>query len=146
MEKVIFKSQSQKKDRSKGVNPFNLLVQFSMLALSLFLMYNIAKSIQITTLKLEILKQAEREVDQLRIENVDLILQKGTFQSDDYIETEARNRLNYSKNGEILFVIPDSTIKVAQEELGRILSGREDSIVQPRSVWEQWYDFFLLGV
>lgn len=117
-----------------------------MLALSLFLMYNIVKSIQITTLKLEILKQAEQEVDQLRIENVDLILQKGTFQSDDYIETEARNRLNYSKNGEILFVIPDSTIKVAQEELDRILSGQEDSVVEPRSVWEQWYDFFLLGV
>jgi hypothetical protein len=97
-------------------------------------------------LKLEILKQAEREVDQLRIENIELILQRGTFQSDDYIETEARNRLNYSKNGEILFVIPESTIKVAGRELERILSDKGQSAVQPKTVWEKWYDFFLLGV
>jgi cell division protein FtsB len=146
MEKVIFRSKKEKREVGGAINPLNILVQFSLLAISLFLLYNIARSIQITTLKLEILKQAEREVDQLRVENIELILKKGTFQSADYIETEARNRLNYSQKGEILFVIPDSSMDSAALELERILSGAEQAEAIKRAVWEKWYDFFLLGV
>jgi cell division protein FtsB len=146
MEKVMFRSKREKKATSDKANPFNILVQFSLLGLSMFLLYNIVRSVQITTQKLEILKQAESEVDRLRIENVELILRKDTFQSDDYIETEARNRLNYSKNGEVLFVIPESTIEVAQAELERILTGKGQVEEKSRSVFEEWYDFFIIGV
>ena len=146
MDNVVFRSNKPSEKASGSGGLIRGMINLSLVGLSLFLLYNIGRSVQIATLKLEILRKAEREVDELRIENVELILRKDTVQAQDYIETEARNRLNYSQDGEILFVISDPVMEQASVELEEILTGREDEGVITRETWEQWYDFFLLGV
>ncbi len=145
MDELVFSRRKAKKTRSEGSVVLKWLVSAAFISLSLFLFYNIFRSIQITAAKLEILNRAEKEVDELRVENIRLIMEKHTVQSPDYVETEARNRLNYSQEGEILFVIPDSVMNSAGEELEGILS-ESDSADGSKEVWRLWFDFFLLGV
>lgn len=145
MDDVVFKRRVNRAVAKSDSGALKMVVNLGFLVLSFFLFYNIFRSIQITGAKLEILNRAEKEVDSLRVENIRLILEKDTVQSPDYIETEARNRLNYSKDGEILFIIPDSVLELAKEELEVIISG-EKGEVEEKEIWKQWYDFFLFGV
>ena len=108
------------------------------------LLYNIVKSSIITSGKLEILNQAEKEVSDLRLNNLDLIVLTEYMTSNEYLETEARNRLNLSKKGEVSFVIPE-------EALGRGILTVEDIVEEKEVVsdtenWEVWRDFFVLGI
>lgn len=145
MDDVVFKRRVNRAVAKSDSGALKMVVNLGFLVLSFFLFYNIFRSIQITGAKLEILNRAEKEVDSLRVENIRLILEKDTVQSPDYIETEARNRLNYSKDGEILFIIPDSVLELAKEELEVIISG-EKGEVEEKEIWKQWCDFFLFGV
>lgn len=145
MDDVVFKRRVNRAVAKSDSGALKMVVNLGFLVLSFFLFYNIFRSIQITGAKLEILNRAEKEVDSLRVENIRLILEKDTVQSPDYIETEARNRLNYSKDGEILFIIPDSVLELAKEELEVIISGEKGG-VEEKEIWKQWYDFFLFGV
>jgi cell division protein FtsB len=60
---------------------------------------------------LEILNHAEKEVGDLRLDNLELLTLSEYMKSDEYLETEARNRLNLSGKGETVFVIPDEILK-----------------------------------
>ncbi len=144
MDKVEFKQS--KKIEQKSFDFVKFGVNFGLVVVSIFLLYNVFKSIELTTLKLGILKTAQSEVDELRVKNIELILQKETLQSSDYIETAVRNRLNYAENGDILFVIPESTLGVASERLDQILSEKGDTVVSDMSVVEIWYGFLIGGV
>ena len=110
------------------------------LILSGILFYNIVKSIIITTEKLEILNQAETEVADLRLSNLELILLEEYMTSDEYLETEARNRLNLGKEGEVSFVISDEMLERGKVLVNRVLVGEEH--INMVENWVVWYEFF----
>lgn len=149
MDRVMFKEK--KKASSPSVitpnkDAFFGLISIGIMVLSAFLIFNSLRSIQIAREKIEILNQAKKEVGDLRLKNITLILQKETIETDDYTETDIRNRLNYSKKGEVMFVIPDDIFASSLDRVNKILLDPDEQVKEVRSVWEQWYDLFVKGV
>jgi len=60
------------------------------------------------------------------------------------LETEARNRLNLSKKGEVAFVIPEEILEKGLLQVERILN--EDERVSDIENWRIWQDFFIVGI
>ena len=115
-----------------------------LIILSGILIYNITKSMIITSEKVQILSQAEKEVSDLRLDNLENLLLIEYMTSDEYLETEARNRLNLSKKGEVAFVIPEEILEKGLLQVERILN--EDERVSDIENWRIWQDFFIVGI
>jgi len=115
-----------------------------LIILSGILIYNITKSMIITSEKVQILSQAEKEVSNLRLDNLENLLLIEYMTSDEYLETEARNRLNLSKKGEVAFVIPEEILEKGLLQVERILN--EDERVSGIENWRIWQDFFIVGI
>lgn len=105
---------------------------------SIFLLYNVGKSIYQTNLKLQILQQAEREVENLRLENIELVMENDLVIEDEYIEAEARNRLNYGFDGETQLVIPDELLEDQNLD--------DQVVADDKSVLQEWVDFLIIGI
>ena len=115
-----------------------------LIILSGILIYNITKSMIITSEKVQILSQAEKEVSNLRLDNLENLLLIEYMTSDEYLETEARNRLNLSKKGEVAFVIPEEILEKGLLQVERVLD--EDERVFDIENWRIWQDFFIVGI
>ena len=115
-----------------------------LIILSIILFYNIVKSVIITSEKVEILSQAEREVSDLRLDNLEHLLLIEYMTSDEYLETEARNRLNLSKKGEVVFVIPEEMLEKGTLQIEGLLN--DDEVISNIENWKVWYDFFIKGI
>ncbi len=98
------------------------------------------------TQKLEILKQAEREVEELRLANLHLSIEMKDMSTDRYLEKEARDRLNFGAQGEVAFVIPTNVLDLAKEEVERIVAPSQESIYETGNNVDEWISFLLIGV
>jgi len=84
------------------------------------------------------------EVDELRLKNLELALLIEDIQGLEYLEIQARDRLNFAGEKEYVFVIPDATLAQADENLDRLLGNNQE---QPQDGgYEVWVDFFLNGI
>ena len=140
------KRKREKRNSVSSVSSFfnNFVAKMILLAISLFLFYNVGHSVNITVQRLDILKRAQVEVDSLRLKNLELDLLLGSMQSKEYLEVQARDRLNFAGEREYIFVIPENLFEEKEKELNKILY-REDK-KEERKVYEIWEDFFLKGV
>lgn len=148
MENVLFKEKRKIEKLVPSVTSggaLSTLISVGIIILSAFLIFNSLRSIQISREKIGILNQAQNEVSSLRLKNITLILQKETIETDDYTETDIRNRLNYSKKGEYIFVIPDAIYQESLKKVNQILAPAEKETVALK-VWEQWYYLFINGI
>lgn len=84
------------------------------------------------------------EVDSLRLRNLELDLLLSSMQNREYLEVQARDRLNFAGEREYVFVIPDNLFEEKESELNRILYGEVERNERP--VYEIWEDFFLRGI
>lgn len=151
MDRVIYKPKKDfiTNEEEKGKNPINSVignsfVKIVLIGVSLFLFYSIYNSVIITYQKIEISKHAREEVDKLRLENLKLALSLESMSSQEYIEVQARDRLNFSGSDEYIFVIPDSTLKSAQEQIQVFFSEPEEKT--NTLVYEVWIDFLKNGI
>lgn len=119
-----------------------------MVSLTAFLFYQAGKSIYLTSLKLIILDNAKTEVGELRLNNLKLILQNNRVLTEDYIQTESRDRLNYSEEGDVLFVIPDDIIDSQELEtyIESFMPGYSDSPQESSKTFAVWKDFLIKGI
>lgn len=137
-------SRNPRQGRSFNTKPWMTAgLQIAFILVSLFMVYNVVKSISLTNQKLQILSQAEQDVQQLRLENIRLYLEKNATSTDDYIEAEARNRLYYSRKGETQYVIPEAM-------LNRYLNSSAQSVIEGKiegnSTLQSWLLFFTQGI
>lgn len=151
MDRVIYKPKKDfiTNEEEKSKNPINSVIENSfvkivLIGVSLFLFYSIYNSVIITYQKIEISKHAREEVDKLRLENLKLALSLESMSSQEYIEVQARDRLNFSGSDEYIFVIPDSTLKSAQEQIQVFFSEPEEKT--DTQVYEVWIDFLKNGI
>jgi hypothetical protein len=93
--------------------------------------------------KLSLLKQAEREVEELRIENLKLSLQVEEAGSIENLEREARDRLNYGQENEIVFVIDEQLIDIGRREVQSIIYPEPEE--KEVDVLVEWIDFIVGG-
>jgi cell division protein FtsB len=121
-----------------------------MLAFISFFTYHLILSVDVANNKLKWVEIAQEEVNELRLENLKLILEKSEIVSIDYLEKEARDRLRYSGEGEVLFVIPAEVLNSEQiEEELRLAKGLPKKVeyTDTKEILDVWIDFlFVSGV
>lgn len=150
-------SQSIRVRRERGDNTHNesydlsflfdsILVKFLLLGVSVFILMSVYNSVNITIQKLDILKKAEKEVEDLRIQNLYLSINMKEMSTDKYLEKEARNRLNFGDTEEIVFVIPDTVMDQAEIDVTKVLDSDKGEIVRYGSTFSSWVEFLMKGI
>ena len=81
------------------------------------------------------LKLAEQKIEELQKEVASLTVKKEFYQSEEFIEQEARNKLNMVKEGETVVVLPSNLEEIFRE--------REKQPQTSLPNWRQWLDLFL---
>lgn len=152
MDKVIYRKgrefiQSSRQEKVK--RPIenitgNVFMKVAMIALSGFLLYNVYRSVVITREKMGISHQAREQVNELRVENLELALKLESMQSKEYLEVQARDRLNFSGSNEYLFVIPESLLDVGKERVAAFLYPPVKEPEDP--TYMVWFEFLKNGI
>ena len=133
---------------STNVSTFvSVALSLIFLGLAGLLIANSIKSVSSAYNRALLLDQAESEIEALRLRNLELIQEEKYVTSDPYVEGEARDRMLYSKDGEVLLVLPDDT-----EVLGESDSTIEDSTAEEVDQedllkgWDRWWSVIKNGV
>ncbi len=122
------------------------IFKISALAISAVILFSVFNSVKITIQKLEILKKAEQEVEDLRLTNLHLSIGIKDMSTDKYLEKEARDRLNFGGKGEIVFVIPESNLELAKKEVKSIVHPKVENIYEKGNNIGEWIEFVAVGV
>jgi cell division protein FtsB len=154
MDRVIYKrnrENSKSNSNGEGLKIFNnLFFQIGFIVISAILLYSIYKAVNITSVKLDILNRAEREVEELRLANLSLSIEMLDMSTDKYLEKEARNRLNYAGKNEIAFVLPQSSLEYANQQVEKILNKQASKSIATNQTGKEaldaWVEFILKGV
>lgn len=149
MDKVIYR-RPERRQESNGEgelidNFFNsFIAKIILLGISIFLFYNIGHAVILTTQKIQILKRAQIEVENLRLKNLELATLLDSMQTVEYLEVEARDRLSFSGKKDAIFVIPETLLAMARQHLDKILT--EDYKSNTGYGFDVWKDFLLSGI
>jgi cell division protein FtsB len=150
MDKVIYRRPDRRKESNGNSdlidNFFNSVVaKIVLLGISVFLFYNIGHAVVLTTQKVQILKRAQIEVENLRLKNLELATLLDSMQSVEYLEVEARDRLSFSGRKDTIFVIPETLLVMAGQHLDKILT-EDYGELNMKYGFEVWRDFLLSGI
>ena len=136
------RGKSEKVSTSKIVTVFLSVV---FLGLSGLLVVNSFKSISTANQRNQLLGQAEEEVRDLRLRNLELLQELDYVTGSSYVEEEARNRLLYTKNDEVLVVLPQTSEEVDEMEvLGE--EALETVADEYEEGWIRWWTLLKDGV
>jgi hypothetical protein len=119
------------------------LGKISLVVLSILMLLSVSRSFRQMGQKLSLLKQAEQEVTDLRLDNLELSLQLEEAGTIDNLEKEARDRLNYGEEGEVLFVIDEELVEVGKRRVDEILNPKQET--EDVKVLAQWVEFIIGG-
>lgn len=148
MDRVIYRQPDKRVKQEKEIVIMSLfnspVAKVVLLGISVFLVYNIFHSIGITVQKVEILNKARVEVEDLRLKNLELASLLERMKTVEYLEVEARDRLNFTGKKDIVFVIPESMYPVAEEYLDSLLS--EKKVDSSKYGFEAWKNFLSAGI
>jgi len=107
------------------------LIMFLIVLFSLIFIVNLSRSIYSIWQKGEIVVEREAIKDRLAQDNEQLRQKASQVQSPEFIEKEAREKLNLQKEGEIVIVLPKD-----------VTQSVPTSSVMPLPTWKQWYQLF----
>lgn len=148
MDRFVYKEENKREIKSAspavGVLLNNVFSKIILLIISIFLLYNVGHSIKITAQKLDILQRARVEVDNLRLKNLELALLLDKMQSTEYLEVQARNRLNFTGENEYVFVIPPKVLEDVEGTMLTFLYGDQEK--REVGVYEVWGEFLIGGI
>jgi len=148
MDRVIFREKREEISANSSIEIEGLLnnipAKILFIVISGFLFYNVFHSVRITIQKLEILKQARLEVESLRLDNLELALNLENMQSLEYVEVQARDRLNFGSKNEYVFVIPEASLDEAKNNLDELFA--ENVSTEKKETYRVWLDFVSKGI
>jgi hypothetical protein len=136
MNRVKNRRKNEKKSKNNGF--FTKLMYLGAILMSIFFLVNTYRSIQLTIEKLEILDQAEIDVEDLRLSNLELLQFSELVKSDFYVELEGRDRLHLSQEDEFVIIISDDLMNSSEldQYYGTFLPVEtEDSLPVGLSAW-----------
>lgn len=81
------------------------------------------------------IKNLEKKIEQLKASNEELIGLEEYFQSEEFLEKQARLKLNLTKPGEKVIII-----KQIEEDLKEL--GQEETIAKEISNIQKWWEYF----
>ncbi len=119
-----------------AVNIFNKKpIQILIIIIGIALIVSLSRSILKMFKAKDELRLAEQKIEELQKEAASLTEKKEFYQSEEFIEQEARNKLNMVKEGETVVVLPPN--------LKEILGEKENQPPAPLPNWRQWLNLFL---
>ena len=110
-------------------------IQIIIIIAGISLIVNLSKDIMRLLRSGDELKLAEQKVIELEEERVLLKEKKEYYQSEEFVEEVARNKLNMSKEGETIVILP--------EDVQSILGTKNSQIPEFIPSWKQWINLFL---
>ena len=122
------------------------LFKVGALIISGLIIYAVTNSIILTIQKIDFLKKAQKEVQDLRLENLHLSIGIKDMSTDKYLEKEARDRLNFGGKDEIVFVIPESTLELAKGKVNNIVHPEIEPAYEQGGNIDKWVSFIIAGV
>ena len=139
--------EKQRKSKFEDLFTIKWVYLLAAIALGSYLAFQSVRSINITLQKLEIFDLAKEEVQELRVKNIELLLLSERVVSEKYIESAARDKLNYAKEGETLFIIPEELFEDEDltEHVNYFDPNRVEE-VEDEDNFQIWIDFFRFGV
>ena len=102
----------------------------------LILIFNLVREIMRFSKSGERLKQAQEQVEQLKVKNWQLKQEKQYRESDDFAEKEIRDKLMMAKEGELVVVLPQEII----QKIASSSASEEGKVELP--AWRQWWSLF----
>lgn len=119
--------------------PVNILnrkpAQILIIVIGIVLIVSLSRSILKMFRAKDELRLAEQKIGELQEEAAGLTEKREFYQSEEFIEQEARNKLNMVKEGETVVVLPPN--------LKEILGEKENQPQIQLSNWRQWLNLFL---
>lgn len=104
--------------------------------LAMVLIFNFAKELWQWPQATKRLKEAQTELQALKLKNWQLKQEKQYRESEEFAEKEIRNKLVMGKEGEVTVVLPEDTLpKIASSSAGN----QEKTVLPP---WRQWWELF----
>ena len=148
MKKVKYSKRNKDRKKSERGNWINRILdsgigQIVLLIVSVLMLLTVYRSFRQMGQKISLLKQAEQEVAELRLENLELSLRIEDAGSIENLEKEARDRLNYGKENEVVFVIDEGLMEIGREKVQAILNPEEE--IPQEEVFDDWVDFVVRG-
>jgi cell division protein FtsB len=148
MKKVRYSNKNRRSRNSKEENIVNRLLdsglgKLVLMGVSILMLLSVYRSFRQMGQKISLLKQAEQEVESLRLENLELSLKIEEAGSIENLEKEARDRLNYGQEGDVVFVIEEQLIERGKRKVQAILYPQEP--VNEIDVLNEWVDFVVKG-
>jgi len=121
----------------------SLFLSVVFIGLSGMLIVNSLKSVITAYRRVQLLEQANEEVSDLRYRNLELLRQREEIMGATYVEKEARDRLFYVKDGEIMVVIPESD---EISEGSDFADSQDNDDVESDGSWTNWWNLLKDGV
>lgn len=112
----------------------NRVLRMAIILIGIGLVISLSRSIFKLLQAADRLKLAEQELAQLEKEHQSLVEQKEYYQSEEFIEQEARNKLNMARPGEAVVVLPPN--------VGELLGETETKSVPETPNWKMWWELF----
>lgn len=117
------------------------LISVVLLGLAGVMMVNSVRSIMTAYKRNQLLEQAKEDVYMLRKKNLELDQKREDVMGETYVESEARDRMYYSKDGEVVVVLPDTAEELIEEE-----QNSEGDIDDSKEGIERWWKLIKNGI
>ena len=110
-------------------------VQILIILVGIGLIVSLSRDILRLLRSADELRLAAQKVEELQKEGESLTQKKEYYQSESFIEEEARNKLNMAKVGETVVILPPN--------LKEVIGKKENQPTKPLPNWHQWLNLFL---
>ena len=110
------------------------IINFAILIIGIGLIINLSRDILRLLKAGERIEQTQLRAEELEKENLQLQEMKEYYQSEEFIEEQARNKLNLSREGETIVILPPNV-----EEL---VGWQEEERPQELPNWQRWLKLF----
>lgn len=115
-----------------------------LLLLGLFLVFHLSRSLWGMYHRTDRVGELKNEIQKLREEKSRLEEEKAFRQTAEFIEQEARNKLQMTKEGEHILVLPDSqNEKIPKSKTPALPAGRQVPKTEGKPNWKKWVEFWL---
>lgn len=109
-------------------------ISFTITLIGLGLIINLSRDISRLWRAGEQVKLVEEKAQKLKEEQQKLVQKKAYYQSEEFIEEEARNKLNMAK--------PDETVVILPPNVSQILGRKEETSIPEIPNWQRWWNLF----
>jgi len=110
------------------------VIQWIIIVIGVGLIFNLSRDISRLAKASGQIKLAQDELAQAKSRNTKLLQQKKYYNSAEFIEEEARNKLNMARPGETIVILP--------KNLKKLVNGDQKKAPPPLPNWQKWWQLF----